>query len=537
MHIDDNFFAILYKRILLYEDYIIFIPCHYVEGYYDKSDKSFIDNSNIPYYSCDNYSFVNSGADLTYYYDISIKDLENRYNESATTAIGKFYEEIKKVLLIGHIVDKDKKIEILEISFEKLRALSKKIVYNVNDENCSVTLDKLQLECLLNESDPDKLRKRLKLLLKGIDSILKINTLQSNSTLITNTASAVVSSEKKDTDKRISTKEAAPVPSLEIPNSKVVFDNVTKSLIGQDDSVQDIITAIINNMNATEPKELIKPLLIGQTGSGKTLLFDLISKQLNISFMPVDCNQLVQAGYVGTTIDMILRDLYLLCGRNKDKTEHALVFFDEIDKLASRGAEVSDIGVQNALLKFIEGQKFVVPLDQNGTNKVIIDTSMMNIAAGGAFEEIIDKKEKSMGFNSLASDLHQEKLSTKDLVDYGMISQLIGRFNLCVQYNKVTEEMIRTQLLTSDISQLEIKKRYFLRNYGAQLVFTDDFISRICKTAIERKTGFRGINEVVNRSLSKVAFSLQSDMRKDLKIIISSDTLDNPKEYKITKNS
>ena len=161
----------------------------------------------------------------------------------------------------------------------------------------------------------------------------------------------------------------------------------------------------------------------------------------------------------------------------------------------------------------------------------------MNIAAGGAFEEIIDKKEKSMGFNSLASDLHQEKLSTKDLVDYGMISQLIGRFNLCVQYNKVTEEMIRTQLLTSDISQLEIKKRYFLRNYGAKLVFTDDFISRICKTAIERKTGFRGINEVVNRSLSKVAFSLQSDMRKDLKIIISSDTLDNPKEYKITKNS
>ena len=290
-------------------------------------------------------------------------------------------------------------------------------------------------------------------------------------------------------------------------NHQDVYEYITQRMVGQDDSVKVVLSSIVNNLYARSPNELIRPFIIGGTGSGKSYLFKLIERGLEIPVIIVDCNQLVQSGYEGKMIDDVLKDLYLLCDRDKDLTENAVVVFDEIDKIGDKGATVSEIGVQQTLLKFIEGQKYVINMDKYEMEKVIIDTSMMTIAACGAFEGIREK-EKTVGFTK--DVVKNENLINRLVKNGGMIPELLGRFNLYVEYNEVTREMIKYQLENSITSPIRIKQDFYLDNYGMKLVFTDSFLEKLCDDAVKRKTGFRGVDQVVNQALSEVNFVLQT---------------------------
>lgn len=535
----EKVYVMLYKRLLLFPDYLIFLPCHYAKGEYDSSDRCFTDEADFPYYECDNYDIVTSNEDLTFFYDITEEDLKNMFQtNNLSDALGKFYEEMKKITLIGHINGKDSKIEISKLTYDMLGELSKDVTYKIEDKDSTVTLTRTQLKEIISREDISTIKKDLESHLRKAEKLkeigeakgIEIMTADSTGTKVLIEPPLIKAIQIKEKKK----KEKA---NMDVSDTlcKDLYDYVTSALVGQDEAVKDLISVVLNNMKATNRSELIRPLVIGPTGSGKTFLFELLGKKLSIPVIVVDCNLLVQSGYEGQNLEDVLKRLYILSDENVEKANRAVVFLDEIDKLASRGAGVSDIGVQQTLLKFIEGHKYVIDMDKAGLERVTLDTSMMTIVAGGAFEELFKKKNETIGIGFRKEEVKSKVIRPQDIIDFGMISELIGRFELIVQYNDVIEEMIRKQLLDSTFSPIEINKKKFLRNYGATLTFSDAYIDRVCKESIEKKLGFRASKQRVTESLIKLTFALQYEGLDSVAVFVDDKILDNPKQYKIEK--
>ena len=538
--IRDSIYAILYRREVISDGKYVFFPCQCIEGYFDSSDKSFIDIYGNLYYSCCNYTMLNTNQTFTYYYDISQDDVMNMMkSDDLESALSMFYDRIKSTILIGKVNDTDKVVEVYEITNEKLDFINSNVVFNTEDGNAKITLTKNQLIGLLKDTNA---KDKINFLVDKIDKLESINKKNKNVDLSVMISLANLMTTSKTKEKSV------PINNENIEKEELVmskddkknelkiirdtindsYDYITSKMVGQDEAIQSVLGAVINNMYASSSEELIRPFIIGGTGSGKSYLFKLIQKSLDLPVIIVDCNQLVQSGYEGKMIDDVLKDLYLLCDRDKEMTENAVVVFDEIDKIGDKGANVSEIGVQQALLKFIEGQKYVVNIDKQEMEKVIIDTSMMTIAACGAFEGL-KEKDKNVGFTKKDFEdvINIEKLVKKG----GMIPELLGRFNLYVMYNEVTEEMIRNQLRNSKSSPIKVKQDFYLQNYGIKLVFTDSFIDRLVSDAMKNKTGFRGVDQVVNQALSNLNFIIQSSLGIGNEVIIGDDVIDNPKKY------
>ena len=295
-----------------------------------------------------------------------------------------------------------------------------------------------------------------------------------------------------------------------------------------DDIIEDICTTIAMNYAAKNREEIESLLSIGPTGSGKTETYKLIAQYLGVPCTIYDCNSLTAAGYVGDSVEDIIKKIYANSDGSKVVAEKSILVLDEIDKLAMRGSDVKEEKVQDALLKLLDGYEYTISAEKGGKG-VNIDTSFMTKAGLGAFPDVFAKKKKSnVGFRSNSSTEEEEKveITTDDLVKNGMLAELIGRFNDPFIYAELSKDSFVRILKESLSSPIVFRRNRYLQEFNTTLEFEDDFLYAIVEEALKKKTGARSLKKVVNSTFKKCD--------RELMHLRNTGKLDQPKVLKLT---